>query len=134
MNKNSNPEWDPQPEVMLKDQTAAYEGTWRHCPLMHSEYMNWSLFYLEDVMRALPGRRKFSSAVSCHSSRPHGMAQSQLAIYRRTVGSYLSAELIPVLAEDYALSVNAVHPSGRGAPLALWTDRPGAGHDTIASG
>ncbi|HJV84503.1 MAG TPA: cytochrome P450 [Noviherbaspirillum sp.] len=148
---NPNPDWDPRSEAVLKDQIAAYDDMRHRCPVAHSEYLNWSLFRHEDVMRALLDHQTFSSAVSSHPSVPNGMDPPQHTLYRRIIEPYFNAErmrefepacraiaaqlvdglpesgeteLMSALAEDYALQVQSAYlgwPSDLHEPLRRWT-------------
>lgn len=151
MDKKPHPEWDPRSATVLKDQIAAYDGMRRCCPVAHSEYLNWSLFRHEDVMRVLLDHQTFSSAVSSHPSVPNGMDPPQHTTYRRIIEPYFSAErmtafepacraiagilvdslpqdgeteLMSALAEDYALQVQSAFlgwPAELHEPLRRWT-------------
>ncbi|HJU71616.1 MAG TPA: hypothetical protein VJ603_07195 [Paucimonas sp.] len=130
MDKKPNPEWDPRFEAVLNDQITAYDDMQHHCPMAHSEYLYWSLFRHEDVMRVLLAPQKFSSVVSSQPSVPNGMDPPQHAVFRRITLMRASANRDP--------SQNLLHGAGMhvcpGAPLLPWIDRAGAGHDTTASG
>lgn len=92
MDKKVSPEWDPRSEAVLEDQIAAYDDMRHRCPVSHSEYLNWSLFRHEDVMRVLLDHEKFSSVVSSHPSVPNGMDPPQHTSYRRLIDPYFNPE------------------------------------------
>lgn len=151
MDENLSPEWDPRSEEVLSDQIAAYDAMRRRCPVGHSEYLNWSLFRHEDVMRVLLDHETFSSVVSNHPSVPNGMDPPQHTAYRRIIEPYFNAaqmrsfepacraiaaklvdslprsgetELMSALAEDYALQIQSAFlgwPAELHEPLRRWT-------------
>jgi len=151
MDKKTVPQWDPRSEAVLQDQIAAYDEMRRRCPVAHSEYLNWSLFRHEDVMRALHDPATFSNAVSSHLAVPSGMDPPQHTVYRRIIDPYFSdermrafepacraiaaqlvdslpdngaTEFMSAFAEDYALRVQAAFlgwPAELHAPLRQWT-------------
>lgn len=77
---------------MLDDQIAAYDAMRRRCPVAHSDYLHWSLFRHEDVLRVLLDHDTFGSAVSRHLSVPNGMDPPAHTPYRRMIESYFSPE------------------------------------------
>jgi len=85
------PDWDPKSAEVMRDQRAAYDAMRRRCPVAYSEFLGWSLFRHEDVLRVLLDHETFSSAVSQHLSVPSGMDQPEHTPYRRIVESYFSA-------------------------------------------
>lgn len=84
-------DWDPRSETVLADQITAYDRMRHHCPVAHSEYLQWSVFRHEDVMRVLVEPRTFSNVVSSHRSVPNGMDPPEHGEYRRIIESYFSA-------------------------------------------
>ena len=92
MNSQPHPDWDPKSREVLRDQRAAYDEMRRRCPVAYSEFMGWSLFRHEDVMRVLLDPKTFSSAVSQHLSVPGGMDQPEHTAYRRIIEPYFSAK------------------------------------------
>ncbi|MBE2204341.1 MAG: cytochrome P450 [Chthoniobacterales bacterium] len=85
------PDWNPTSPEVQRDQRAAYDEMRHRCPVAYSEFMGWSLFRHEDVLRVLLDHRTFSSAVSQHLSVPSGMNQPEHTPYRRIIESYFSA-------------------------------------------
>ena len=63
MPEKTQPDWDPRSDAVLSNQIKAYDGMRRRCPVAHSDYLGWSLFRHEDVVRALDDHGTFSSAV-----------------------------------------------------------------------
>ncbi|HEX5218504.1 MAG TPA: cytochrome P450 [Verrucomicrobiae bacterium] len=90
------PDWDPTSPEVLRDQRAAYDEMRRHCPVAYSEFMGWSLFRHEDVMRVLLDHETFSSAVSQHLSVPSGMDQPEHTAYRRIIEPYFCTKRMEV--------------------------------------
>lgn len=92
MNNQPTPDWDPKSEEVRRDQRAAYDAMRRRCPVAYSEFLGWSLFRHEDVLRALLDHETFSNAVSRHLSVPNGMDAPEHTPYRRIIEPYFSAE------------------------------------------
>jgi cytochrome P450 len=91
MGEMSQFDWNPTSPEVQRDQRAAYDEMRRHCPVAYSEFMGWSLFRHEDVMRVLLDHETFSSAVSRHLNVPSGMDQPEHTAYRRIIEPYFSA-------------------------------------------
>jgi cytochrome P450 len=79
------PDWDPRSGAVLADQIAAYDTMRRGCPVAYSDYLGWSLFRHEDMVRALDDHGTFSSVVSSHLSVPSGMDPPRHTVYRRLI-------------------------------------------------
>lgn len=92
MTNEHQPDWDPKSEEALRDQRAAYDDMRGKCPIAHSDFMGWSLFRHEDVMRVLQDHETFSNAVSQHLSVPNGMDPPEHTEYRRIIEPYFSPE------------------------------------------
>ena len=78
-------DWDPRSDQVLANQIKACDKMRHQCPVAHSDYLGWSLFRHEDVVRALEDHHSFSSAVSSHLSVPSGMDPPQHTTYRRLI-------------------------------------------------
>jgi len=85
-------DWDPRSADVLRDQRAAYDEMRERCPVAHSEFMHWSLFQHEHVLRVLLDHETFSNAVSGHLSVPNGMDPPEHTAYRRIIEPYFSAQ------------------------------------------
>lgn len=146
-------DWNPRSDDVQKDQIAAYDDMRHRCPVAHSEYLNWSLFRHEDVVRALHAHETFSNSVSNRLVVPNGMDPPQHTLYRRIIEPYFNAqrmeafepvcrqiaielvanlpragevEFISAFAEDFALRVQAAFlgwPTKLHEPLRRWTRR-----------
>ncbi len=92
MNDHHRPNWDPLSPEVQHDQRTAYDQMRRRCPVAHSEFMGWSLFRHEDVLRVILDHETFSNAVSQHLSVPSGMDQPEHTVYRRIIEPYFSRE------------------------------------------
>lgn len=90
----SAPDWDPTSETARKDQIAAYDEVRRRCPVARSEWMHWSFFRHEDVLRALHDHATFSNEVSTRRSVPNGMDPPEHTAYRRLIEPYFDAQRI----------------------------------------
>ena len=91
MSDERKPDWDPRSAEVLCDQRAAYDAMRERCPVAWSDYLQWSLFRHEDVVRALHDHETFSSAASRHLSVPNGMDPPEHTVYRRLVEPYFAA-------------------------------------------
>jgi cytochrome P450 len=78
-------DWDPRSEDVLSNQIKAYDEMRNRCPVAYSDYLGWSLFRHEDVVRALDDHDTFSSAVSSHLSVPSGMDPPRHTAYRQLI-------------------------------------------------
>jgi cytochrome P450 len=92
MNNQPQPDWNPTSPEVLRDQRAAYDEMRDGCPVAYSEFLGWSLFRHEDVLRVLNDHKTFSSAVSRHLNVPSGMDQPEHTVYRRIIEPYFSAK------------------------------------------
>lgn len=92
MNKKCEPDWDPRSEDVLRDQVAAYDEMRERCPVAYSEFMQWSVFRHEDVVRVIYAHETFSSAVSQHLAVPSGMDPPEHAVYRQIIEPYFSPQ------------------------------------------
>ncbi|MFO1301611.1 MAG: cytochrome P450 [Burkholderiaceae bacterium] len=91
MSDERKPDWDPRSAEVLRDQRAGYDSMRERCPVAWSDYLQWSLFRHEDIVRVLHDHETFSSAVSRHLSVPNGMDPPEHTVYRRVVEPYFSA-------------------------------------------
>lgn len=88
MGENREQDWDPRSEAVTRDQRASYDAMRERCPVAFSDYLLWSVFRHEDVMRILHDPATFSSAASRHLSVPNGMDPPQHTEYRRLIEPY----------------------------------------------
>ncbi|MEO6906279.1 MAG: cytochrome P450 [Abditibacteriaceae bacterium] len=96
MNEKHQPDWDPRSEDVLRDQLAAYDDMRERCPVAYSEFMQWSVFRHEDVVRVIQDHETFSSAVSQHLSVPSGMDPPEHTVYRKIIEPYFSPKRMNV--------------------------------------
>lgn len=92
MNKPLRPDWNPRSDAVLRDQLAAYDGMRERCPVAYSDFLGWSLFRHEDLVRALNDCETFSNAVSSHVSVPNGMDPPLHSQFRRLIEPYFLPE------------------------------------------
>jgi cytochrome P450 len=85
-------DWDPRSDAVLRDQRAAYDEMRERCPVAYSDFLGWSLFRHEDIIRVLNDPDTFSNAVSRHLSVPNGMDPPEHTGYRRIIESYFRPE------------------------------------------
>lgn len=91
MNATKPADWNPRSQDVLDDQIAAYDAMRQRCPVAHSDYLWWSLFRHEDVMRVLQDHETFSNAASHHLSIPNAMDPPEHTPYRQIVERYFGA-------------------------------------------
>jgi cytochrome P450 len=85
-------DWDPRSDAVLRDQHAAYDEMRERCPVAYSDFLGWSLFRHEDIVRVLNDPDTFSNAVSRHVSVPNGMDPPEHTEYRRIIEPYFRPE------------------------------------------
>lgn len=92
MNHMFQQDWDPKSDAVLRDQRAAYDEMRERCPVAYSDFLGWSLFRHEDIVRVLNDPDTFSNAVSRHLSVPNGMDPPEHTEYRRIIEPYFRRE------------------------------------------
>lgn len=92
MNEALQADWDPHSGTVLRDQLAAYDEMRERCPVAHSDFLGWSLFRHEDLVRVLDDPDVFSSVASTHLSVPNGMDPPEHTEYRRLIERYFGPE------------------------------------------
>ena len=85
-------DWDPRSAETLHDQRTVYDQMREQCPVAYSDFLQWSLFRHEDVLRVINDHLTFSNAVSRHLSVPNGMDPPEHTPYRRIIEPYFSPE------------------------------------------
>lgn len=111
MSANNTPQqdWDPRSGAVLRDQLAAYDEMRERCPVAYSDFLGWSLFRHEDIVRVLDDPDTFSNAVSRHLSVPNGMDPPAHTGYRRIIEPYFRQERIEAFAPQCRnITVNLV--------------------------
>lgn len=88
------PDWAPRSRAVQADQIAAYDAMRRCCPVAYSDYLGWSLFRHEDIVRVLNDHDTFSSVVSSHLSVPSGMDPPRHTIYRRLIERHFEPKCV----------------------------------------
>ena len=96
MNDKLQQDWDPRSAAVMRDQRAAYDEMRERCPAAYSDFMGWSLFRHEDIVRVLNDTGTFSNAVSRHLSIPNGMDPPEHTEYRRIIEPYFRPERMEV--------------------------------------
>jgi cytochrome P450 len=153
MNDMFHQDWDPKSDAVLRDQRAACDEMRERCPVAYSDFLGWSLFRHEDIVRILNDPDTFSNAVSRHLSVPNGMDPPEHTDYRRIVEPYFrpermeacepqfrkiaanlvqsllergAVELISEFAHCFAVRVQCTFlgwPTDMHEPLRLWTQK-----------
>lgn len=93
MTNKTSADWDPRTSAVLEDQIQAYDQMRQRCPVAYSDYLQWSLFRHDDVMRVLEDHHTFSNA-SRHLSIPNAMDPPEHTPYRHIVEKYFTAERV----------------------------------------
>ncbi len=89
-------DWDPKSAAVLCDQRKAYDEMRERCPVAYSDFLGWSLFRHEDIVRVLNDPGTFSNVVSKHLSVPNGMDPPEHTEYRRIIEPYFRPERMEV--------------------------------------
>lgn len=92
MNDKFHQDWNPKSDVVLRDQRAAYDEMRERCPVAYSDFLGWSLFRHEDIVRVLNDPATFSNVVSRHLSVPDGMDPPEHTEYRSIIEPYFRRE------------------------------------------
>lgn len=85
-------DWDPKSDAVQRDQRSAYDEMRRHCPVAYSDFLGWSLFRHDDIVRVLNDHDTFSNAVSKHLTVPNGIDPPEHAGYRRVIEPYFQPQ------------------------------------------
>lgn len=116
------PDWDPRSNAVLSSQIKAYDAMRSRCPVAYSDYLGWSLFRHEDVVRALDDHQTFSSAVSSHLSVPSGMDPPRHTAYRRLIERHFEPERVEAFEPlCRTISADLVYGLERGVEIDLVT-------------
>lgn len=117
-----SPEWDPRSEAVLANQIKAYDAMRGRCPVAYSDYLGWSLFRHEDVVRVLGDHATFSSVVSSHLSVPSGMDPPEHTAYRRLIERHFDPARVEAFEQPCrAISAGLVSRLERDAEIDLVT-------------
>ena len=116
-------DWNPRSDVVLSNQIKAYDAMRRRCPVAYSDYLGWSLFRHEDVVRVLDDHETFSSVVSRHLSVPSGMDPPQHAAYRQLIDRHFEPARVDAFEPQCrAISADLVSRLERNAEIDLAVD------------
>ncbi len=151
MTETQPSDWDPRSPEVLEDQITAYDELRGQCPVAHSDFLGWSVLRHDDVVRVLDDPQTFSNAVPHRLTVPNGMDPPEHTEFRRINDRYFTPDLmnafepscrriaadlvdhltrgvpidlVPALAEDYALRVQNAFlgwPAELEEPLRRWT-------------
>ena len=94
MNDILQPDWDPKSDAVQRDQRAAYDEMRERCPVAYSDFLGWSVFRHQDIVRVLMDPDTFSNAASRHLSVPDGMDPPEHTEYRRMIVQYFRPERV----------------------------------------
>lgn len=113
--------WDARAPEVLRDQLHAYDAMRRRCPVAHSEYLHWSLFRHEDVLRVLLDAQHYGNAVSPHQSIPNGMDAPEHTPWRALIEPYFAPARLAAF-EPVARSVARERVAALPAGEVEWMD------------
>lgn len=85
-------DWDPKSDAIQRDQRAAYDEMRERCPVAYSDFLGWSLFRHEDILRVLNDHQTFSNAVSKHLTVPNGFDPPEHTGYRQVIEPYFQPQ------------------------------------------
>jgi cytochrome P450 len=94
MTQVRQPDWEPRSEKVLSDQIKAYDTMRRRCPVAYSDYLDWSLFRHEDIVRVLDDHHTFSNVVSTHPSIPNGLDPPRHTAYRQLIERHFAPDRV----------------------------------------
>ncbi|HET8745100.1 MAG TPA: cytochrome P450 [Ramlibacter sp.] len=92
------PDWDPRDPAVLQDPLRAYDTLRGRCPVAYSDYLRWSLFRHDDVLRVVLDAEGFGNAVSAHVSIPNGMDPPEHTPWRALIEPYFAPERLAAFA------------------------------------
>jgi hypothetical protein len=81
---------------VLDDQRQAYDQEREHCPVAYDEFLGWSLFRHEDVVRVLADPDSYANA-SAHRAVPNGLDPPEHTRYRDLLEAYFGPEQMSAL-------------------------------------
>jgi cytochrome P450 len=94
MSENPHETWDPRSADVADDQIAAYDRMRQSTRVAFSDYLGWSVFHHDDVVRILADHETFSNRVSRHLNVPNGMDPPEHTAFRAMIDRYFTAELV----------------------------------------
>lgn len=92
MNPKHQQDWDPKSDAVQRDQRQAYDDMRERCPVAYSDFLGWSLFRHEDIVRVLNDHDTFSNVVSKHLTVPNGIDPPEHAAYRHVIEHYFQKD------------------------------------------
>lgn len=91
MSDPPTPDWDPREASVLQDQRRAYDEMRVRCPVAFSEFLGWSLFRYEVVVRVLADPSSYSSATQWRAI-PNGLDPPEHGVFRRALEPYFGPD------------------------------------------
>lgn len=120
--EETQPDWDPRSDAVRSNQINAYDVMRRRCPIAYSDYLGWSLFRHQDLIRALDDYDTFSNVVSSHLSIPNGMDPPSHTTYRRLIERHFEPRRVEAFEPlCRTISANLVAGLERGVEIDLVT-------------
>lgn len=94
-------DWDPRSDAVTRDHRGACDKMRERCPVAYSDFLGWSLFRHDDIVRVLNDPATFSSVVSKHVSVPNGMDPPEHSGYRRVIEPYFRPERVNAFEPEF---------------------------------
>ena len=91
MQQDSSHDWNPLSDATLKDQRKAFDEMREHCPVAHSEFLDWSVFRHEDVAAVLLDPDTFIN-VSKFPAIPNGLNPPEHSAWYRALAGFFDKE------------------------------------------
>lgn len=88
--------WDPRSDNVQRDQIAAYDSMRQRHSVAFSDYLQWSLFRHNDILRVLHDHETFSNAASRHLSVPNAMDPPEHTHFRRLIEPYFGTKAMAI--------------------------------------
>ena len=89
MDEVTSDDWNPRDELVLQNQRLAYDKMREKCPVMHSDFMDWSIFRHQDITTVLSDPETFSNQ-SQFLAIPNGMDPPIHEQYRKALAPNFS--------------------------------------------
>lgn len=96
MNAHPTPDWNPRATAVLEDQRQAYDDARERCPVAYDEFLGWSLFRHDDIVRVLADPDTYANA-SAHRAVPNGMDPPEHTRYRHLLEAYFGPAQLTAL-------------------------------------
>lgn len=93
------PDWDPRDPVHLPDQRRTFDDMRERCPVAWSDFLGWSLFRHEDVVRVLADPETWSSE-SSSGGIPDSLDPPEHATWRTAIEPFFTPAALATFAPE----------------------------------